>query len=65
MEVKICNRLIFLRLINVNISNFKTQNVIDMKYMFCNDYELTSIDVSNFNTENVEDMNYMFNGCNN
>ena len=45
------------------MSNLKTDNVIDMRYMFRGCSKLTSLDVSHFNTANVTLMNYMFYGC--
>ena len=51
-------------LTNINLSNFNTQNVIDMSYIFDKYNSLTIINLSNFNTQNVTDMNSMFNECN-
>jgi len=50
-------------LTNIDLSNFNTQNVINMVSMFswCN--SLKNIDLSNFNTQNVTNMNFMFNCC--
>ena len=48
---------------NINLSNFNTQNVIDMSYMFLGCSSLTNINLSNFNTQNVTDMVYMFERC--
>lgn len=42
------------------ISNLKTDNVTDMRYMFYHCSSLTGIDVSNFSTANVTTMRYMF-----
>ena len=50
-------------LINLNLSNFNTQNVINMNDMFCKCHSLTNINLSNFNTQNVTDMSYMFRKC--
>ena len=47
-------------LINIDLSNFNTQNVTDMSYMFSGCSSLTNIDLSNFNTQNVTYMNEMF-----
>ena len=45
----------------IDISNFNTQNVIDMGSMLCDCLSLTSIEVSKFNTKNVRDMSlYVF-----
>ena len=46
-----------------NVSNFNTQNVENMSYMFSDCNSLTSLDVSNFNTQKVEKMNFMFSCC--
>ena len=51
-------------LLNLDLSNFNTQNVTNMSYMFFSCNSLTNIDLSNFNTQNVEDMNDLFYGCN-
>ena len=50
------------KLININLSNFNTQNVTNMRHMFsyCS---FTNLDLYNFNTQNVTDMSYMFGGC--
>ena len=50
-------------LINLNLSNFNTQNVTDMSYMFCDCKSLTNLNLSNFNTQNVTDMSGMFRDC--
>ena len=50
-------------LINLDFSNFNTQNVINMSYMFYNCYSLISLDLSKFNTQKVNDMSYMFYQC--
>jgi len=46
-----------------NLSNFDTNNVINMSYMFCKCLSLKEINLSSFNTNNVEDMSYMFSEC--
>ena len=51
-------------LINLNLSNFNTNNVTNMSYMFFNCSSLTSLNLSNFNINNVNDMWYMFDGLN-
>ena len=48
---------------NLNLSNFNTQNVIDMSKMFNNCKSLTNLNLSNFNTQNVTNMNCMFYNC--
>ena len=55
----LCSNLIEIK----GINNFITNNVIDMSYMFCRCYSLTSLDLSNFNTNNAIDISYMFRGC--
>ena len=50
-------------LTSINLSNFNTNNVIDMNSMFYRCSSLTNINLSNFNTNNVVDMGGMFNGC--
>ncbi len=47
-----------------NLSNFNTNNVINMSYMFFHCSSLTSLNLSNFNTNNVTNMNDMFYGIN-
>ena len=51
-------------LINIDLSNFNTQNVTNMSSVFKECKSLTNIDLSNINTQNVTDMSSMFNGCN-
>lgn len=51
-------------LISLDVSNFDTQSVTNMKGMFFQCYSLTSLDVSNFDTRNVTDMFGMFFNCN-
>ena len=47
-----------------NMSEFNTQNVIDMSYMFYGYSSLTSLsDISDWNTEKVINMSSMFNDC--
>ena len=53
-----CNNLI-----NINVTNFNTQNVTNMKSMFDGCSSLKNLDLSNFNTLNVTNMSCMFNGC--
>ena len=47
----------------LNLSNFNTNNVTDMKYMFSGCSSLKELNLNNFNTNNVIDMRYMFDGC--
>ena len=47
-----------------NISNWNTNNVTNMSYMFSYCKSLTSLpDISNWNTNNVTNMSYMFYNC--
>ena len=50
-------------LINLNLSNFNTQNVTNMNSMFSHCSSLKDLNLSNFNTQNVIDMSWMFFGC--
>ncbi len=51
------------RLTSLNLSNFNTNNVNDMRYMFYNCSSLTSLNLSNFNTNNFHNMSSMFYEC--
>ena len=51
-------------LTNINVSNFRTKNVIDMHGMFAFT-TVESLDLSSFNTEKVEDMRRLFKRCDN
>ena len=51
-------------LYDLDLSNFKTDNVIYMSNMLSHCSSLTSLNLSNFNTDNVIDMNNMFSNCN-
>ena len=44
----------------LNLSNFNTNNIINMEYMFCGCSSLQELNLSNFNTSNVYNMNRMF-----
>ena len=48
----------------MNISNFDTKNVIDMRRMFNCCSSLNSLNLSNFDSKNVTVMSSMFNYCN-
>ena len=50
-------------LININLSNFNTNNITVMRYMFLGCSSLTNINLSNFNTNNITKMRSMFFGC--
>ncbi len=47
---------------DIDLSNFDTSNVIDMKYMFYYCSALTSLDLRNFDTAKATDMYFMFIG---
>ena len=47
-------------LTSLNLSNFNTNNVTNMKDMFSYCSSLTSLNLSYFNTNNVSDMEGMF-----
>ena len=54
-----CNRLT-----SLDVSNFNTENVTNMTYMFNGCNGLTNLTLgNNFNTSNVIDMAYMFGNC--
>ena len=51
---------------DLDLSNFDTSKVTNMRYMFPDIYNLTTLDLSNFNTSNVTDMYgmfYLYNGA--
>ena len=50
-------------LISLDVTNFNTAKVTDMRYMFYSCSKLTSLDVTKFNTEKVTNMSYMFYNC--
>ena len=50
-------------LININLSNLKTENITNMSHMFYQCSSLLSINLSYFITEKVNDMSYMFCNC--
>ena len=50
-------------LISLDLSNFNTQNVTDIRYMFSNCKSLILLNLSNFNTQNVTEMRYIFSNC--
>ena len=47
----------------LNLSNFNTNNVINMECMFSGCSSLKDLNLSNFNTNNVTNMISMFSGC--
>ena len=48
---------------DLDLSNFNTENVINMSGMFENCLGLKKINLNNLNTEKVTDMSWMFNEC--
>ena len=48
---------------SLNLSNFNTKRVTDMKSMFFRCSSLKGINLSSFNTRNVKDMRFIFNFC--
>ena len=51
------------KLTELNLSNFKTEKVKNMPYMFSYCNMLEKLDLSNFNTMKVKNMSGMFSGC--
>ena len=47
----------------LNLSNFNTKSVKNMKSVFMNCYSLKEINLFKYNTENVNIMSYMFYNC--
>ena len=52
-------------IIKIDLSNFNSENVINMKCMFSGCLNLKNIDLSALVTNNVENMSYMFYNCGN
>ena len=50
-------------LTSLDLSNFNTEKVTDMRWMFGGCTSLASIGLYSFNTKNVKNMNSMFNKC--
>jgi len=50
-------------LVNIDLSNFNTQNVINIACMFNKCKSLININLSNFNTQNVKNIGGMFSKC--
>ena len=50
-------------LIHIDLSNFNSKNVTNMRSMFQGCNGLVSINFSNFNTQNVTNMSYLFEYC--
>ena len=49
----------------LNLNNFNTNNVTNMRCMFYECSSLKELNLNNFNTNNVTDMRGMFNRCSN
>ena len=47
----------------LDLSHFRTENIVTMMSMFRGCHNLKELDLSNFNTENVINMSRMFEGC--
>ena len=47
----------------LDLSMFKTENVVDMTYMCSDDQNLKSVDITGFNTSNVNEAEAMFRSC--
>ena len=47
----------------LNLSNFNTNNVTNMRFMFDGCSSLKELNLNNFNTNNVTNMRGMFRGC--
>ena len=47
----------------INLSNFNTNNVTNMRDMFYGCHSLKELNLSNFNTNRVNFMGFMFDGC--
>ena len=50
-------------LVSIDLYNFNTNNVNNMKCIFYKCSSLTTLNLSNFNTNNVKDMSWMFSKC--
>ena len=52
-----------INLINVDLSNWHTDSLVDMSLMFYRCFNISEMNISNFNVSNVETMHYAFNSC--
>ena len=52
----------YLSLEEINLSNFKTDNITDISGIFYDCILLKQINLTNFNTNNVTNISYMFFG---
>ena len=55
--------LLLFSLKELNLSNFNTNNVTDMSFMFNGCSSLKKLNIFHFNTNNVTNMDYMFFLC--
>ena len=53
-----------MKFIFLDFSNFNTQKVTNMRYMFYNCHKLANLYLTNFNTQNITYIKDMFYGCN-
>ena len=51
-------------IISIDLTNFKSENVENMEYMFYKCENLKNINLLSLKTKNVNNMNYMFSRCN-
>ena len=51
------------KLTSLDLSNFNTQEAINISYMFYDCFSLITLNLSNFNTQKAEKIDYIFNGC--
>ena len=47
----------------LNLNNFNTNNVTNMRGMFSGCSSLKELNLNDFNTNNITNMSYMFSGC--
>ena len=47
----------------IKFSNFNTNKVTNMSFLFCGCFNLEDVDLSNFRTQKVTTMKYMFSKC--
>ena len=61
-NIKNCSRMFedCENIIEIDLTNFNTENVISMEYMFSECYQLKHLNISSFNTKKVENMHSMF-----
>ncbi len=52
-----------MNLITVDLSNWHTDNLVDMSLMFYGCKSISEMNILNFNVSNVENMHYTFNNC--